>query len=294
MLSAQRLKKEVQFKRELMDLLGVMKGIAASQFLQALEARKKRFLKFILTFDEFFRDIDFSNIFNPFIEPKTEKMGIIMLTSDEGFMGGLNVQVINMALAQEGANTAEIIIVGERGTTYLRALGRNFKAFKGFETAEERYSVAVELRNYIRERVKQGKLGRIILVYPKAISFMVQRVEILKILPITEMFEKREETIQDKGRLGEGMIIESSLEGIMEYLIEAWWLERLLEALEESRLSEFAARVIHLETSCQRLSRQQKHLRFQYFRIYHETIDKSMRESFSAQIIRKRSINGRC
>ncbi len=287
MLSAQKLKKEVQFNRELMDLLDVMKGIAASQFLQALEARKRRFSKFILAFGEFFQDIDFSNILNPFIEPKTERMGIIMLTSNEGFMGGLNTQVVNMALAQEGADTAELIIVGERGSVYLRELGRDFKAFKGFETAEERYSVAMELRNYIGERVKQGKLGRIILVYPKAISFMVQRVEILKILPIAEMFEKKK-AIQDKGRLKEEMIIESPLEGIMEYLIEAWWLERLLEAFEDSRLSEFAARVIQLEASCQKLSKQQKRLRFQYLRLYHETIDKSMRESFSAQIIRKR------
>jgi ATP synthase F1 gamma subunit len=287
MKSAQRLKEELQLNTELTELLDVLKGIASSEF-RALEKRKERFAKFTEAFEGFFQMIDFSLIDHPFARGEGN-LGIIMITSDEGFMGGLNTQVINTALNYSGADEAELIIVGERGANYLKGLGRKFTGFPGV-SSEERYEAALKLKDYIMKQGLAGKFGRLILAYPKPISFTVQKVEIIKILPCSELFEVRPETEKiSKAKLWkEEVIVESSLSSIIEYLLGAWITQRLFEVFEDSKLSEFSARTVHLEESHQFLMQRGRQLRFQYFRSHHDLVDRGMRESFSAQIIRKR------
>src|SRR5207253_2870288 len=81
------------------------------------------------------------------------------------------------------------------------------------------------------------------------------------------------------------MIWESTPEVVLKYVVHQWIEYRLLELFTLSRLSEMAARVMHLEGSYQELLRQGKKLKLQYFRGRHEVIDRSMREVFSAQLL---------
>ena len=280
MQSAQKLKKELEFNTELKQLLGVLKGIAASQFRQ-LEKRKERFAKFMDTFEGFFRMIDLSRLDHPFVKAQG-KLGIIMVTSDEGFMGGLNTKVINAALCYPEAQHAELIILGGRGAGYLRDTGHAFIEFPGIPS-EGAYEAALKLRDFIMKEASEGKFSKLILFYPKPLSFTLQKIESVTILPCGEMFEKRESLVKK-----EDLIVDSSLNKIIEYLLGAWVMEKLLEVFEDSKLSEFSARTVHLESSHQVLQERERLMRFQYFRSHHEELDKGMRETFSTQLIRKK------
>lgn len=291
MRTMQRLKDELSGNAELMDLFNVKKYIAVLQF-RALERKRRKFIKFTRAFESFFRMIDFTNVFYPLANPKTNKLGIIIITSNEGFVGSLNNEVISTAFAQPGADKAEIIIVGERGIGYLKEAGKNFKAFKGADSSEERYELALNLKNYVINEVKSEKFGRLILSYSSPISFMVQRIDVVKMLPVARMFWAKKETQEEKPAIKKRVIIESPLEHIIEYLAEIWVLEKLLEVLEESKLAEFAARTVQLEKSYQELGKKENYLKSQYLRAYHGAIDENMREIFSAQVIRKRKLTG--
>lgn len=292
MLSAQKLKKELELNVELTELLDVLKGIASSQF-RALEKKKERFATFLNAFEGFFQMIEFRSIEHPFAKDTSGKLGIIMVTSDEGFMGGLNTRVINTALQFTGAKDAQLIVIGERGAGYLKGLGHNFVKFPG-TSGEERYEAAVKLKDYIMKEGLAGKFSRLILVYPKPISFTVQKIEVVKILPCSELFEKqrtedRGQKIEDRKKLNpEEVIIESSLSSIIEFLLGAWITEKLFEVFEDSKLSEFSARTVHLEESHQVLLQRGRHIQFQYFRSHHDLVDRGMRETFSAQVIRRK------
>jgi ATP synthase F1 gamma subunit len=280
MLSAQKLKKELELNNELTELLDVLKGIASSQF-RALEKKKERFAKFLGAFEGFFQMIDFSSVEHPFAKDTSGKLGIIMVTSDEGFMGGLNTRVINTAMNYTGAKEARFIVIGERGAGYLKGLGHDFVKFPGI-AGEERYEAAVKLKDYIMKEGLAGKFSRLILVYPKPISFTVQKIEAIKILPCSELFERK------KAEDRENVIIESSLGSIIEFLLGAWITEKLFEVFEDSKLSEFSARTVHLEESHQVLLQRGRRIQFQYFRSHHDLVDRGMRETFSAQLIRKK------
>ena len=264
--------------------MDVMKGIAASQF-QALQKRKKHFKKFLESFGNFFELIDFGAIKHPFGRITTERMGIIMVTSDEGFMGGLNTHVINAGLA-ERKNHAHLMIVGERGAAYLKGIGEEFTAFPGI-TEENKYELALKLKDYVMQQAREGKIGKVVLSYPLPISFTFQKVELVKILPATELFE--EQRAEDRGERTEKVIIESSPDNIIEHLVAEWITQKLYEVFEDSKISEFAARTIHLEQSYQSLSQTGKTLQYQYFKARHSSIDRSMRETFASQLLRRRT-----
>ncbi|MBI3617637.1 MAG: F0F1 ATP synthase subunit gamma [Candidatus Omnitrophica bacterium] len=298
MQSIQKIKEEMHLNVDMAELMEILKGIAVSEYW-ALLKKRGRFKRFMDAFNGFFDILDFSSLDHPFAR-NTGKLAILMITSNEGFMGGLNTRVIEHALAHPEADDAALIMVGEQGAVRLEALKRPFKGFEGI-VLDRSYDAARELRNYIVEEVRKGTFQRLLIFYPKSISFMVQRVEELRVLPCAGLFQKRSKAslLEQQRELPppeevEGLIIESSLHEMIQYLVETWIVQKLFEIFEESKLAEFSARTVHLEESFQLLQEKGKGIRFQYLRSWHESIDKGMRDIFSAQIIRrkvKRSLN---
>ena len=272
------------FNAELMSLLGIMRDSAVFQF-RMLQKNRERFFKFGQRLKEFFRLVDLEKAPHLFINPRTDRLCIVMFTSDEGFMGGLNLQVINSSLIQPGADAAKLIIVGERGQRYLEEMRREFIAFStgGGKVTDYagRYDLALKLRDCIMNGIKEGQFGRVIVSYPKCLSFLVQKVEVIEILPVGAA------VISERNHSPDDVIIESPLEGIIKYLVEELVLDKLMGVLEDSKLAEFAARAIHLEKSNRELDEKEKNLQLQYFHAYHKIIDTNIRELFAAQIIRR-------
>ena len=278
------IKEELEFNNELMDLLEVMKNIAIFHF-HALQEKKRRFARFTEELKHFLRMFDLNAFDHPFVKPRVSEPCTVMITSDEGFMGGLNMDVINTALAEIPEARGELVIVGERGARYLTDMGRKFTAFRGAAGAEGRYKLALELKDHILKAVRDGRLGAVSVFYPKPVSFLVQKVEVMRLLPIPPSSSDRPQSLLP-GR--KDIIIESPLEGILDFLAEKEILENMVDILEDSKLSEFASRAIHLEKSNRTLTDKQKELRFKYLRAYHGVIDKNIRELFAAQVIRGR------
>lgn len=281
-MRAREIKEDLIFNSEFMGLLEVMKNIAISQF-RSLQKKKNRFVKFSQLLKGFFHLVDIRNAPHRLINPKTEKRAAVAVTSDEGFTGDLNFQVVDAALESLESSPAELIVVGECGARYLKDMGREFTQFRNASDAAARCEAAIELKDYIMKGIDEERFGRVSVYYPNPISFLIQKVESVELLPLTAFFSPEPGTVYDRP-----VIVESPAEGIIEYLAEEFIEQKLIELLEDSKLSEFAARSAHLERSGQELGEKQKRLRAQYFHAYHEVIDKNTRELFSSQIILKR------
>jgi len=282
MKTVKQLKEELEMNGNLTELMDVLKGIAASEFW-VLSKGRKRFAEFINAFEGFFRFINFIEVKHPFVKGEGN-LGIIMVTSDEGFMGGLNSRIITAALAHPGADEAELMIIGEQGASYLNAQGRVFTGFPGIGSGEC-YETAMMFKDHIMKEGLAGKFGRLTLFYARPLSFMVQTVEQIDLLPCNKIFEQKKEKIKE----WKNVIVESPIERIIEYLVETWIVQKLFEVFEDSKLAEFSARTLHLEESYQTLIDQAKGLQHQYFRGKHEMVDAEMRDMFSAQIVRKKA-----
>lgn len=286
MTKAREIKEDLVFNSELTDLLEIMKNIAIFQF-RSLQKKKERFAKFAHLLDGFFRMVDVTSTPHRFVNPKTDKRATVMVTSDEGFMGDLNFKVVDAAMMKGGSSSVELIVIGESGERYLKDMGRTVTAFKGAADANGRFALAGKLKDYIIKGISEERFGRVTISYPAPVTFLLQKVEIVELFPLTTFFSHTEKA---EGR--SPIIMESPLEGIVEYLAGEFVEHKLMEFLEDSKLSEYAARAAHLERSGQELAEKRKQLRSQYFHAFHEFVDKNTRELFSSQIILKRKAAG--
>jgi len=275
------IKKDLEFNRGLSSLIEVLKNIAVSQY-RSLEQKLKSFDLFMNSVESYFEFVDFSISKHPFLSPVNKNILIVAVTSDSGFLGGLNMQVVSSAVAELEANPGQLVVVGERGKMYVRESGIQFAAFPGI-TDEGRLFQALQLRDYIYAQVREGKFGFLKVVYPHPESFTVQRIEVVPFLPFLPLARTPQE--QTAAQMVKDVIFESELDDIIEYLAYLWMGQKIYEIFGLSRLAEFAARYVHLEDSLRRLKEIDSKLKLQYFRVRHEIIDQNMRELFSARLL---------
>lgn len=286
-----QLRKELRFNAEFLQLIQTLKNIAASQY-HTLEREKERFSEFMDEFSGFFRVVDMVDVDAPLVRSAADIVGIVMVTSDAGFMGGLNAGVIEGGFDVQGDlpnDKVRLIVIGDKGANKLEEAGREFTAFRGI-VPETRLEQAMEIRDYLVKEVAEGRIGKVVLIHPRPISFTQQTIDTLQILPCGDLFnrESRSEIadhFRKKGLVADArkVVVESSYRDMVDYLAGMWVASKLFEVFEDSKLAEFAARAMHLEDSAQKLEKDHKKVKHQCFRAAHELVDKSMRESFSSR-----------
>ena len=279
MKTVSALKQDLEFNGGLAALIGVLKNIAVSQY-HAMESRAKSFEKLKDAIYSFLEIIDPHQIAHPFLSPRDEVQIVVAVTSDSGLLGGLNREVINAALAELGKIPGRLVVIGERGKAYARETKTSCATFAGIKE-EEIPALAMQLRNYILSKFMEESIGHLKVIYPRSISFTVQRIETVTFLPFRLEAKEREE----KPPLLSEIILESRPADVVEYCVYLWIEQKLAEIFIFSKLAEYAARFSHLERSAQRLKEMDQKLRMEYFRIRHEIIDRNMRELFATRQI---------
>ena len=276
----------------------MLKNIAGQQY-HLMEREKQRFEAFMDAFGEFFRVLDLVDVEDPLVRPVSDVTACIVLTSDSGFMGGLNSGVIRKALLDHDGvpvDKIRLLVIGEKGAGVISDMGREYKAFPGIEQTTI-YEQAIEMKDFLVREMLEARVGRVRITYPRSLSFTQQRIETVTLLPCADLFEKMPHAEAAPSLRGLGpiasaiadarrVIVESSYKDIVEHLVGVWVTSKLYEVYEDSKLAEFAARAVHLEGSEQKLREQYKKLRHDAFRASHELIDKGMREGFSAKMSR--------
>ena len=273
MLPAVHIKRTIDFNQNFSSLLEVLKLVAVSEY-RKLESEFKTFEQLQTLLVEFFRSVDLTHVHHPFLEPKGQPC-VVAVTSDAGLLGGMNMQVISKAADRVHQMNGRMLVIGERSLFYVAEMGLSYVSYPGVVDAT-RYAQALEVRDYLLERVIKNELGPIFVVYPRAHSLVMHRVETVQLIPFTSP--------EVKNDLSE-MILESTPMDVMEYLMGLVFAQRLYDIFGYTRICEQAARYLHLDDSCNKLSEMNKKLYLQYFRRRHEIIDANMRDLFASRAL---------
>jgi F0F1-type ATP synthase gamma subunit len=273
-----QLRSEIQFNGTLSTLLSVLKSVATQQF-QLLERRFKSNQAFYDAVLTVAGTLDLAHMRHPFVTPGGA-IGVIAVTSDTGLLGGLNRQVMATAAQLCQRQGGELIIIGGRGVTYNREYGLPYRAFPGVQD-ESREDLATKVREYAMTRALARHFRSMSIVYPRALSFSSQKVDLLHVLPCQAWLKAAPLAAAT------GMLLESSPSDILEYAVWMWLGHKLTDVFGHARLAELGARAMHLEGSSQELQQRGKRLQLKYFRKRHEVIDASMRELFAAKTLFK-------
>jgi len=277
MFKLTKLRKERDFNKEIGGIVNVLKGVASSEFYRLQKARKG-----LDEFGDHLRDFlqmaNIAGVRHPFLETSPLPQAVLLITSDTGFLGKLNISVVNSALEQCSGQD-ELIVVGRQGARYIEEAGRSFAAFAGIGD-EVDYKEAKDLADFIIKGFSGRKFGKVVVVYPHFLSFAVWDVRVYQLLPCRFLF--REESKVSEAE--EKVIVEPSVNKLIEYLVKIWITYMLYGIFWESKLSEWSTRVMHLEGSSFKIKQVDKKLHFQYFRLLHEISDKNIREIFASRL----------
>ena len=286
MLPAVQLKKVIDFNKTFKGLLEVLKMIAVSEY-HSLEKKLKNFERLNELLAEFFNSVDLDKIRHPLLSPQDSPVAVVAVTSDGGLLGGINNQVVTRALDVLSQGSGSLVVIGERGALYAQAAGVPFTHFPGIVDSK-RYAQACEIRDFLMDGGGKGIFGGIKVIYPKAHSFVIHRVETVTMIPFTmpEKFPKQEIVTDKEGfSKSNDTLFETTPADLVEYLVFLVMGQQLHDIFGQARLCEQAARYLHLEESCNKIGEMNKKLLLQYFRRRHEVIDANMRELFSARSI---------
>ncbi len=282
MLPASHLKKNIDFNKGFRSLLEVLKLVAVSEY-HNLEHRFRANERLTTLLGEFFDAVDLSAVDHPFLNPKGQPC-IVAVTSDAGLLGGMNNNVVQKAIDITRQTNGRLLVIGERGLPYVQEAGLPFISYPGIVDSK-RYSQALEIRDFILEKVLKYEYGPVHIVYPRAHSFTTHRTEVATLVPFQALKKEAVASEEAHRKPSAGVILESAPADVAEYLVSIVVAQRLFEIFGYARICEQAARYLHLEESCNKIQEMNKKLYLQYFRRRHEIIDANMRDLFASRAL---------
>jgi F-type H+-transporting ATPase subunit gamma len=177
----------------------------------------------------------------------TERVAVLILTSDRGFAGGYNANVMReaqrlRALMEEERVATATYVSGTKGITWHRFRGRELAGeWSGFSerpAPRNAADIASTLIDAFNRPAAEGGVDEIHLVYTEFVSMLSQRPVVHRILPL-EVREVQEERPDGPIPLYE---FEPSPQAVLDALLP-WYVEnRIYHALLESAAAEIAAR----------------------------------------------------
>jgi len=180
-------------------------------------------------------------------EPNPQRAGVVILTSDRGFAGGFNANVLREAQslrAMLGTQRVEpaIYVAGRKGITWHRfrniGLAGEWHGFSDTPRQQNAAAITAELLEAFERPTADGGIDEIFLVYTEFVSMLTQRPVVRRLLPL-EIVDTPEDAPAGPLPIYE---FEPSADEVLNSLLP-WYVEsRLFHALLESAASEIAAR----------------------------------------------------
>jgi F-type H+-transporting ATPase subunit gamma len=135
---------------------------------------------------------------HPYLMPRDEvkRVGYILVSSDRGLCGGLNVNIYRNVLRemeewQDKGVEAKLCIIGRKGSAFFRSIGANISA------AVENLGDAPAINDLIGtvkvmlDLFDEGQLDRVYLAHNVFVNTMTQSPEVVQLLPVVPSDDKR-------------------------------------------------------------------------------------------------------
>ena len=180
---------------------------------------------------------------------EVQRVAVIVVTGDRGLAGPFNGQVLRRAFQlerNERADGHEVLwtVVGRKGASTLRFRRYEIEAqWAGF-TDKPAYADAQAIAHRVAELYIDQKVDRVVLVYNRFISALVQRVTTSDLLPIPEHVLGAGDDLSPREEALRGdFIYEPEPEEILERLLPVYLETEIYRALLESAAAFLASQM---------------------------------------------------
>ena len=173
--------------------------------------------------------------------PRGNRAAHIIIAADKGLAGGYNSGVLQLAEEHMKAfEESNIFCIGQMAREYLERRGYVIDIEFAHVIQDPTLYHARQIAETVLELYNQNMLDEVYIVYTKRISTMVQKPEVIRLLPVrVEDFDDVEATVDGS----EEILYEPSVTRLMELLIPQYLIGVIYSALVQSFASEQCARM---------------------------------------------------
>jgi F-type H+-transporting ATPase subunit gamma len=173
--------------------------------------------------------------------------------------------------------TVQVVTVGRKGQDFLARRGRNLLGtFTGI-VAQVRYEDVIPIARVITDSFISGGMDRALLVYPRFISTLSQRPEVVQLLPITPP----ESSGQERSRRLD-YIFEPDPQSILQQLLPRYVEVLIYQAVLETAASFFSAQMVAMRNATDNANDLVESLSLTYNKVRQANITNQVTEIASA------------
>ncbi|WP_373099773.1 MULTISPECIES: F0F1 ATP synthase subunit gamma [Pasteurellaceae] len=217
---------------------------------------------------------------HPFlVEREIKRVGILVVSTDRGLCGGLNVNLFKTILNgmkdwKEQRIEAVLGLIGAKGIGYFHSLGLEIKAQLSGMGDSPSVEELIGIANRMFEDYKAGELDAIYIAYNKFINTMSQKSTLQKLVPLPEL---------DNDNLGEvkqtwDYLYEPDPKELLDSLLVRYLESQVYQAVVENLASEQAARMVAMKAATDNAGNLIKELQLVYNKARQTSITNELNE----------------
>ncbi|MDQ6675516.1 MAG: ATP synthase F1 subunit gamma [Chloroflexota bacterium] len=184
------------------------------------------------------------------VQREVHSVGVLLVTPDRGLAGALNTNIIRrgteLILEHERSDgrSVQVVTVGRKGQDFLARRGRNLLGTFTGMVASVKYDDVIPIARVITDSYVNGSIDRAMLVYPRFISTLSQRPEVVQLLPIEPPEAAREPGVRKLD-----YIFEPDPQTILEQLLPRYVEVLIYQAVLETAASFFSAQMVAMRNA---------------------------------------------
>jgi len=185
---------------------------------------------------------------HPYLSQRdTQRVGMIVFTSDRGLCGGHNVNVFRATVSklrefQEAGIEVDLALVGSKAVAYFKRLKVNVVSAVTHLGDQPHVSDLVGTIASMTEAYKEGKIDELLLIHNVYVNTMTQKPEINNLLPIEKTDE---DLLQDHW----DFIYEPSAEDLLDTVLDRYLESQVYRAAVENVACEMASKMVAMKAA---------------------------------------------
>src|ERR1700716_1059064 len=218
------------------------------------------------------------------VQRDVHRVGVVLVTPDRGLAGALNTNVIRRGseviseYERADGQSVEVVTVGRKGQDFLARRGRKLLGtFTGI-VASVKYDDVIPIARVITDSFSNGSIDRAVLVYPRFISTLSQRPEVVQLLPITP---PETPAGQERQRRLD-YTFEPDPQSILEQLLPRYVEVLIYQAVLETAASFFSAQMVAMRNATDNANDLVDSLSLTYNKVRQANITREVTEIASA------------
>ena len=244
-------KRRIKSVRNTSQITKAMQMVASAKMRRAQELALKgrTYMSALANVLKHLQDTLADGASSPLMEQREKgKKLIIVVSTDRGLCGGLNSNLFKEVLQKCDAD-ADYITVGVKLNAQLARCGRNLVAsFTIGDTVEE-----AELKpifQLVRKGFTDGTYNCVEVIYQKFINVMVQRPELMKLLPLSQedlVKVAAQDDIEDEDNAN--FLLEPDPKTLLNAILPLYFGHQLVQMILEGKASEQSARMVAMKAA---------------------------------------------